>query len=33
MATYEQALRIHPQLVGVRHAIKELQQRLRKQST
>ena len=33
MAAFEQALRIHPHLVGVRHAIIKLQQQLRKEST
>ena len=33
MAAFEQALRIHPHLIGVRHTINKLQQQLRKKST
>jgi tetratricopeptide (TPR) repeat protein len=33
MAAFEQALRIHPHLIGVRHTINKLQQQLRKEST
>jgi tetratricopeptide (TPR) repeat protein len=33
MAAFEQALRIHPYLIGVRHTINKLQQQLRKEST
>ena len=33
MAAFEQALRIHPHLIGVRHTINKLQQELRKKST